>query len=156
MYSKYGDFQTIDWQRDLAKDRLRHKAVKARRNDYPLGFLRSVWDAGSGWLCVLLVGLASGSIAGVIDIGAHWMSDLKDGICADRFWLDREHCCWSANDSTHKGQDCNSWTRWPEMLHYYKQDFFFSTVDFFCYVFWSGCFFLFRFIFLPTFLLLII
>lgn len=89
MYSKYGDFQTIDWLRDLARDRLRHKSVRARRQHSPWGFLLGIWDAGSGWICVLLVGLAAGAIAGIIDIGAHWMSDLKDGICADRFWLDR-------------------------------------------------------------------
>lgn len=37
----------------------------------------SLWDAGSGWVCVLMVGLAAGTIAGIIDIGARWMSDLK-------------------------------------------------------------------------------
>lgn len=137
MYSKYGDFQTIDWLRDLARDRLRHKSVRARRQHSPWGFLLGIWDAGSGWICVLLVGLAAGAIAGIIDIGAHWMSDLKDGICADRFWLDREHCCWSANDSEFKGDDCNSWTRWPEMLHYYDKDFIFHSVDLICYVFWA-------------------
>lgn len=36
-----------------------------------------MWDAGAGWLCVLLVGLTAGAVAGIIDIGARWMSDLK-------------------------------------------------------------------------------
>lgn len=92
LFGKYGDFHTIDWQRDLARDRLRHKLIAGNRfthflafffsilfcrADFPLGMLQSAWDAGAGWLCVLLVGLASGAIAGVIDIGARWMSDLK-------------------------------------------------------------------------------
>ncbi|KAI3415371.1 hypothetical protein GPALN_004983 [Globodera pallida] len=137
MYSKYGDFHTIDWPRDLARDRLRHKFIKGYRDDFPFGSVTSIWDAGSGWICVLLVGLAAGAIAGVIDIGARWMSDLKDGICADRFWLDREHCCWSANDSAFKDNDCKSWTTWPEMFHYYERDWLYGTLDFFFFVLWA-------------------
>ena len=125
---KYGDFHTIDWLRDLARDRMRHKLVGSKRNDSLLGLLYSIWDAGSGWVCVLLVGLTAGAVAGIIDIGARWMSDLKDGICADRFWLDREHCCWSANDTAYKDNDCNSWTTWPEMFHYYDKDIFYSII----------------------------
>lgn len=75
-YSRYGDFHTIDWQRDLARDRLRHKFI-VKRSKTAFGKLCSLWDAGSGWACVLMVGLAAGTIAGIIDIGARWMSDLK-------------------------------------------------------------------------------
>ncbi|KAH7727151.1 chloride channel protein 3 [Aphelenchoides avenae] len=134
---KYGDFHTIDWPRDLARDRMRHKFIKSKKQDFPTGLLYSIWDAGSGWVCVLMVGLAAGAVAGVIDISARWMSDLKDGICADRFWLDREHCCWSANDSAYKDNDCSSWTTWPEMLHYYDKTFVYGLLDFFFYVIWS-------------------
>ncbi|EJW74808.1 hypothetical protein WUBG_14285 [Wuchereria bancrofti] len=31
--SRYGDFHTIDWQRDLARDRLRHKFIVKRNYD---------------------------------------------------------------------------------------------------------------------------
>ena len=27
------------------------------------------------------------------------MSDLREGICLDAFWLNREQCCWAANDT---------------------------------------------------------
>jgi len=132
---KYGDFHTIDWLRDLARDRKRHKFVNSQKDDFPVGLLMSIFDAGSGWLCVLMVGLAAGATAGVIDIGARWMSDLKDGVCADRFWLDREHCCWSANDSAYKDDDCLSWTTWPEMFgNYNKEGIFYYIVDFIFYV----------------------
>jgi hypothetical protein len=136
---KYGDFHTIDWLRDLARDRKRHKYISSQKNDFPFGFFRSFFDAISGWICVLLVGVAAGSTAGIIDIGARWMSDLKDGICADRFWLDREHCCWSANDTIYKEADCSSWTTWPEMLGYYNQSFFYYVFDFLFYVLWAVC-----------------
>lgn len=140
MYSKYGDFHTIDWPRDLARDRIRHKYIKGYKQDFPFGSLMAIWDAGSGWICVLLVGIAAGAIAGVIDIGARWMSDLKNGICADRFWLDREHCCWSANDSAYKDYDCSSWTAWPEMFHYYEHDWIYGILDFIFFVSWAGYF----------------
>ena len=76
-FSKYGDFHTIDWQRDLARDRTRHKYIASQKQDVPVGFANAIWDAGSGWVCVLLVGIASGAVAGIIDISARWMSDLK-------------------------------------------------------------------------------
>ncbi|KAI6184104.1 Chloride channel protein [Aphelenchoides bicaudatus] len=133
---KYDDMNTVDWPKDLARDRMRHKYVDSQK-DTPMGMLYALWDAGSGWICVLFVGLLAGTLAGVIDISARWMSDLKDGVCADRFWLDREHCCWSANDSAFKDNDCSSWTTWPEMLHYYQKDFFYHTLELFFYVGWA-------------------
>ncbi|KAJ1364632.1 hypothetical protein KIN20_024761 [Parelaphostrongylus tenuis] len=137
LFSKYGDFHTIDWQRDLARDRLRHKLIVEKRADFPWGIFQSAWDAGAGWICVLMVGLAAGAVAGVIDIGARWMSDLKDGVCADRFWLDREHCCWSSNDTVFKDSDCSAWTAWPEMLNYYGKNPFFYVLEFVFYVGWA-------------------
>lgn len=47
---------------------------------------------------MLLVGIFSGCVAGVIDIGASWMTDLKLGVCPQAFWLNREQCCWSSNE----------------------------------------------------------
>ncbi|VDO14795.1 unnamed protein product, partial [Haemonchus placei] len=107
------------------------------RADFPWGIIQSAWDAGAGWICVLMVGLAAGATAGVIDIGARWMSDLKDGVCAGRFWLDREHCCWSSNDTVYKDSDCSAWLAWPEMLNYYGKNPFFYLLEFLFYVGWA-------------------
>uniref|UniRef100_A0A7E4VSU9 Chloride channel protein n=1 Tax=Panagrellus redivivus TaxID=6233 RepID=A0A7E4VSU9_PANRE len=131
---RYDDFHTIDWLRDLARDRKRHKFISSQKKSSILCLIASIFDAGSGWICVLMVGIAAGATAGIIDISARWMSDLKNGICADRFWLDREHCCWSANDTVYKDADCSSWTTWPEMLGYYHQSGFYYIIDFLCYV----------------------
>lgn len=38
----------------------------------------------------------TGTCAGFIDIGATWMSDLKEGVCLEAFWFNKEQCCWSA------------------------------------------------------------
>jgi chloride channel 3/4/5 len=113
---QYDDFQTIDWQRDLARDRMRHRYIIKHKQDSIWDFIKAAHDAWSGWLCVFLVGLAAGksvntilfyldppvqyfqflgTVASVVDIGTTWMTDLKYGICPDAFWLDREQCCWS-------------------------------------------------------------
>lgn len=55
---------------------MRHKFIASQRNT-PIGKLNAIWDAGSGWVCVLLVGITAGAVSGIIDISARWMSDLK-------------------------------------------------------------------------------
>lgn len=55
-------------------------------------------------LCVLL---STGVCAAIIDIGATWMSDLKEGICIDAFWFNREQCCWAANDTGFDQEYCS-------------------------------------------------
>lgn len=68
--------------------------------------MQGAHDAWSGWVCVLLVGVCTGIVAGVIDIGASWMTDLKFGIC-QAFWLNREQCCWSDTNSTFDSGNCS-------------------------------------------------
>uniref|UniRef100_A0A915J514 Uncharacterized protein n=1 Tax=Romanomermis culicivorax TaxID=13658 RepID=A0A915J514_ROMCU len=104
--TQYEDFHTIDWQRDLARDRLRHKHITKSRSSSWCDIMASIVDAGSGWICVLLVGVAAGCLAGTIDIGTKWMGDLKLGLCPDGFWFDKEHCCWAANDTLSTGFKC--------------------------------------------------
>jgi chloride channel 3/4/5 len=59
--SRYDDFHTIDWQRDLARDRLRHKYLVRRRESGGIsGWFDSLMDASSGWILVLLVGISAG------------------------------------------------------------------------------------------------
>ena len=94
----YDDFQTIDWLKDLMRDRFRHRLLRAKTQQSFLNKLLMYHDAWSGWLCVLLVGLSAGVIAAVIDIGTSWISHLKHGICLNAFWLNREQCCmYSSN-----------------------------------------------------------
>ncbi|VDP01675.1 unnamed protein product [Soboliphyme baturini] len=107
-FGQYDDFHTIDWQRDLARDRLRHKFVLKKSRESICNLISGIFDAGSGWICVLLVGIAAGCDAGIIDISTNWMTDLKEGVCPDAFWFDREHCCWSANDTLFAGDKCSA------------------------------------------------
>ena len=57
----------------------------------------AAWEAHLGpcypWL------IACGVMAGVIDIGATWLTDLKFGICPSAFYLNMEQYCWSSNET---------------------------------------------------------
>ena len=113
----YDDFHTIDWLRDISRDRMRHRHIAKKKQESCIELIKSAHDAWSGWVCVLLVGCLAGVFAAIIDIGASWMFDIKLGICANAFWLNKEQCCWSANDTdfdTAKG--CDLWYPWPELF----------------------------------------
>lgn len=86
-------------------------------------YFQGAHDAWSGWVCVLLVGLLSGCVAGVIDIGASWMTDLKLGICPQAFWLNREQCCWSSNETTFDSGNCS------QVSHIYCESFTFGATN---------------------------
>ena len=40
---QYDDFHTIDWQRDIARDRMRHRFIVKKRRD-------SLWECVKGWV----------------------------------------------------------------------------------------------------------
>ncbi|XP_046649586.1 H(+)/Cl(-) exchange transporter 4-like [Daphnia pulicaria] len=112
---QYDDFQTIDWQRDLARDRMHHRYIKKHKDESILSAVKAAHDAWSGWVCVLSVGVAVGAVASFIDIGTTWMTDLKYGICPDAFWFDREQCCWSSNQTSFS-DNCSQWLTWPQLF----------------------------------------
>lgn len=113
----YDDFHTIDWVRDRSKERLRQKKLQREvRAGGLVARLLKNFDASSGWLVVLLVGLATGFAAAVIDIGTVWMSDLKEGVCVDNFYFSKEACCFQSNETTYEVEHCSSWKSWSELF----------------------------------------
>ncbi|UYV60235.1 hypothetical protein LAZ67_1000513 [Cordylochernes scorpioides] len=138
---QYDDFHTIDWQRDIARDRMRHRFILKKRASL-CDYLRKVHDAMSGWICVLLVGIATGSIAGLIDIGTAWMKDLRGGICPQAFWLNHEQCCWSSNDTFFEGDNCPQWYTWPELFGVKEENMYWVSyfLSYFLYVIWAFIF----------------
>uniref|UniRef100_A0A2C9JMF3 Chloride channel protein n=1 Tax=Biomphalaria glabrata TaxID=6526 RepID=A0A2C9JMF3_BIOGL len=117
---QYDDFHTIDWLRDIARDRMRHRHIVKKRQEGCWEQVKGAHDAWSGWVCVLLVGVAAGTCAGIIDIGSSWMSDLKEGVCLEAFWFNREQCCWSGpslnSTSMNEDSDCDQWYSWGRMM----------------------------------------
>ncbi|XP_048369969.1 H(+)/Cl(-) exchange transporter 5 [Sphaerodactylus townsendi] len=113
----YEDFNTIDWVREKSRDRDRHREITNKSKESTWALIHSVSDAFSGWLLMLLIGLFAGAIAGVIDISAHWMTDLKEGVCLQGFWYNHEHCCWTSQETTFQDRDkCPEWMTWAQLL----------------------------------------
>lgn len=112
----YDDFDTIDWTRDRQQDRIRIRRMKKLESGTLIERLMEAHDALSGWLVVLLVGLSCGLFAGIIDIGADWMFDLKEGICVGEIWLNKESCCWADNSSLTIHDGCLQWKKWSEIF----------------------------------------
>lgn len=139
---QYEDFHTIDWQRDIARDRMRHRFIVKKRQDSFLDLIKGAHDAWSGWLCVLLVGIWAGVMAGVIDIGATWLTDIKFGLCPSAFYLNKEQCCWSSNETVIDiSGNCTLWWSWAEIFGFDKVEVDSSAgayiVLYFFYIFWA-------------------
>mgnify|MGYP001796186406 CR=1 FL=1 len=113
--AQYDDFHTIDWVRDRQRDRIRYRRMKKMKHGTLWDKIKQANDAWAGWLVVFLVGLAAGFFAGIIDIGASWMSDLKEGICPENFWFNKVSCCWS-DDSTYDENGCQQWKTWAQLV----------------------------------------
>lgn len=96
----YDDFHTIDWLKDLNRDRFRHRVIQKKKKESIWQTIVTLHDSWSGWICVLLVGLSSGLVAAVVDIGTNWLTNIKDGICVNAFWLNKPQCCWASKNLT--------------------------------------------------------
>ncbi|XP_030304776.1 H(+)/Cl(-) exchange transporter 5 isoform X6 [Calypte anna] len=112
----YEDFNTIDWVREKSRDRDRHREITSRSKESTWALIHSVSDAFSGWLLMLLIGLLAGSLAGLIDISAHWMTDLKEGVCLAGFWFNHEHCCWKSHTTFTDRDQCLEWRSWSQLI----------------------------------------
>lgn len=56
-------------------------------------------------------------MAGLIDIAADWMTDLKEGICLSGLWYNHEQCCWGSDETTFEERDkCPQWKTWAELI----------------------------------------
>lgn len=61
-----------------------------------------------------MVGIAAGFTAGVVDIGASWLQDLKEGSCHDAFYLNLPHCCWAEEVRIKGHRECDLWKSWAD------------------------------------------
>ncbi|XP_077445694.1 H(+)/Cl(-) exchange transporter 5-like isoform X1 [Stigmatopora argus] len=134
----YEDFNTIDWVREKSKDRDRHREISNKSKESVVSMALSIIDAFSGWLLMLLVGLMSGAVAGGIDIAAHWLTDMKGGVCLAGFWFNHEHCCWTSNQTTFQDRHrCPQWQSWAQLISGSSQGALAYTLDYAMYIFWA-------------------
>ncbi|KAK8379882.1 hypothetical protein O3P69_019710 [Scylla paramamosain] len=134
---QYDDFHTTDWQRDIARDRMRHRYIAKKKEESVWDWIKSGHDAWSGWLCVFLVGVIAGAVAGMIDIGTSWMSDLRFGVCQQAFWFNQEQCCWSSNETIYGPNNCSHFFLWPEAFGDSPDGAGGYIVSYIFYVLWS-------------------
>ncbi|KAA8579415.1 hypothetical protein FQN60_006508, partial [Etheostoma spectabile] len=100
--------------------------------------IKSLLDAWSGWVVMLLIGLLSGTLAGVIDLAVDWMTDLKEGVCLSAFWYSHEQCCWTSNETTFDDRDkCPQWQKWAELMTGHAEGAGAYVLNYFLYVLWA-------------------
>ncbi|CAF94486.1 unnamed protein product, partial [Tetraodon nigroviridis] len=160
----YEDFNTIDWVREKSKDRDRHREITKNSRRSTAALLHSVSDAFSGWLLMLLVGLmagipagpdsrvslnpagmlqlpvapgGSGALAGGIDIAAHWLTDMKEGVCLRGFWFNREHCCWTSETTFQDRDRCAVWQTWGELITGTSEGALSYILNYLLYIVWA-------------------
>ncbi|KAI8055277.1 chloride channel [Syncephalis plumigaleata] len=107
---KRSDFATIDWIRDLARERQRKLQLLS------IGGIRGmIWrwiDATQAWFLVSAVGLSAGLLVGALHVSAEWLSDIRLGYCKTGFYLNQRFCCWqlAANEP------CTQWASWSSAM----------------------------------------
>ncbi|KAI8851039.1 chloride channel [Chytridium lagenaria] len=102
----YDNFTTIDWIHDLTMERMRLVGLRAVEGWE--GRVARMFDAAQAWIVVFFVGILTGWIAGYIDIGSGWLSDIKEGYCSAGFYLNRKFCCWHRPENAF----CSEWITW--------------------------------------------
>uniref|UniRef100_A0A8C9W822 Chloride channel protein n=1 Tax=Scleropages formosus TaxID=113540 RepID=A0A8C9W822_SCLFO len=136
--STYEDFHTIDWLREKSRDTDRHRKIASRSKESFWEFTKSLLDAWSGWVVMLLIGLLSGTLAGVIDLAVDWMTDLKEGVCLSALWYSHEQCCWTSNETTFDDRDkCPQWQTWSELMTGHAEGAGAYVLNYFLYVLWA-------------------
>nr|XP_020651488.1 H(+)/Cl(-) exchange transporter 5 [Pogona vitticeps] len=113
--------------------------ITNRSKESTWALIHSVSDSFSGWLLMLLIGLMAGALAGLIDISAHWMTDLKEGVCLNGTWYNHEHCCWNSPETTFKDRDkCPEWRTWAQLLTGKEEGGALAYIlNYFLYVLWA-------------------
>uniref|UniRef100_A0A8C9FP15 Chloride channel 3 n=1 Tax=Pavo cristatus TaxID=9049 RepID=A0A8C9FP15_PAVCR len=136
----YDDFHTIDWVREKCKDRERHRRVHEINNN-TWKTLFSATGSFMNWaLAVLLLDKIASvrALAGLIDIAADWMTDLKEGICLSALWFNHEQCCWGSNETTFEERDkCPQWKTWAELIIGQAEGPGSYIMNYIMYIFWA-------------------
>uniref|UniRef100_A0A7N6ACB6 Chloride channel protein n=1 Tax=Anabas testudineus TaxID=64144 RepID=A0A7N6ACB6_ANATE len=136
--STYEDFHTIDWLREKSRDTDRHRKITSKSKESIWELIKSLLDAWSGWVVMLLIGLLSGTLAGVIDLAVDWMTDLKEGVCLSAFWYSHEQCCWTSNETTFDDRDkCPQWQKWAELMTGHTEGAGAYVLNYFLYILWA-------------------
>ncbi|KAJ8003577.1 hypothetical protein DPEC_G00149790 [Dallia pectoralis] len=136
--STYEDFHTIDWLREKSRDTDRHRKITTKSRESYWELIKGLLDAWSGWVVMLLIGMLTGTLAGVIDLAVDWMTDLKEGVCLSAFYYSHEQCCWTSNETTFDDRDkCPQWQKWAELMTGNSEGAGAYVLNYFLYILWA-------------------
>uniref|UniRef100_A0A3P8YNR3 Chloride channel protein n=1 Tax=Esox lucius TaxID=8010 RepID=A0A3P8YNR3_ESOLU len=136
--STYEDFHTIDWLREKSRDTDRHRKITTKSRESYWELIKGLLDAWSGWVVMLLIGMLTGTLAGVIDLAVDWMTDLKEGVCLSAFYYSHEQCCWTSNETTFDDRDkCPQWQKWAELMTGNSEGAGAYVLNYFLYISWA-------------------
>jgi hypothetical protein len=102
--------ETLDWSHERAHGRAHHAHLRAATNRWPapVKFIYLAMDRAQGWLLLCAVGVCSGIVCSLVDIGTDWATDLKLGRCGRGIWINRAVCCSDSSDLS----SCVEWHTW--------------------------------------------
>lgn len=105
-----------DWVKNITTDRLKSVELQNLESESLFGvpFFYSSWESIKTWLLLCIVGVFTGLASVYVNLATTWLSDLREGICTDTFYLNRDFCCWQS-----QGDDCTAWNRWTEYVPAY-------------------------------------
>lgn len=96
---RFDAFTTVDWMDDELEG---HRQQLAQNT--PSSLPRQVALYLGTWLVLVLMGVAIGVIAAVVDVITLWLAWLRVGFCRLNFYLNKTFCCW--------GQELCAWAAW--------------------------------------------
>lgn len=90
--SVYEDGDSIDWVRESIVNG-RDRARNARLPKSFLNTLRKLFYRTQGWIFIVLVGVTTGLLGAIIEMGVNFFTGTKFGFCTTDWWLTEHICC---------------------------------------------------------------
>eukprot|EP01063_Lacrimia_lanifica_P012440 TRINITY_DN19078_c0_g1_i1.p1 TRINITY_DN19078_c0_g1~~TRINITY_DN19078_c0_g1_i1.p1 ORF type:complete len:770 (+),score=294.38 TRINITY_DN19078_c0_g1_i1:77-2386(+) len=107
------DFSLIDWVYEMEEHkryyRSKMKTTAAEAKSPLRTWLEKTWLECHSWVMVLIIGMATGFLAGMIHTCVDVLRDLKGGVCHDAFWLAQKKCC-----PHQEIEHCEEWKSWGD------------------------------------------
>lgn len=103
----YDQFTSTDWVHDSIADAFRLRDLRSRK-DFR-GRLYAWFDGAQGWVLVAIIGIITASLAYFVTVTETSIFELKEGLCAGQWTLDRRTCCSGR-------EECSAWRSWGQRL----------------------------------------
>lgn len=113
--TKESDWATVDFAMNSEnatqrRNFLQQQQQKGRSGSGYKEDVEAALSASQGWVSALIVGVILGFIAVEIIICNKFVDDMRQGVCAGYFWLNKESCC----PGFEPPGSCDSWVPWGE------------------------------------------